>query len=179
MSDVYLFATKDDWLNVFQPVESAGPLLYVLSDTYPERNFLTFYAGADLPNLGRATSDAYISCQSFLVTDRRVQIRPRAVRARDGIERFYVDQLHNPDTVEITLGGVLTEGVLISGRVATVSESPASRALMRRFESTLRRHFIKIKAFLVGPGARGLLNGGWRLTTAAQSPRLYDLSEGP
>ncbi|NUN48054.1 MAG: hypothetical protein HUU15_04400 [Candidatus Brocadiae bacterium] len=103
-------------------------------------------------------------------------MRTRPVTASDGVTRFYVDQLANPETIEVQMGGRFREGVLIGGRVATVSEAMESQVLYRRFRSALRRHFTRVRAFLVGPSAHRRLLSGWRLTTAAHSPMEFDLA---
>src|SRR6266581_4394341 len=137
-------------------------------------DYETFTAGAELPNLGKASSDSAINSDSFLVAGRPVPIKMRRVKAAAGAERLYVDQLDNPDTVVLTPGGIWGTDIVLHGRVTTVSESGASQELMKEFHGTFRRRFTKIKAFFVGPKAVVLLEAGKRLTISAQSPRDFD-----
>jgi hypothetical protein len=119
---------------------------------------------------------ASVECPYYLASTSPAEFQPRSVTAVDGVTRFYFDQRENPQTIEVCMGGQWGEGIIIGGRVATVSESPESLALMRRFERALRRQFVRVRSDLVGPEARRRLSAGWRLTSAAHSPTLYDLA---
>lgn len=176
MSSFQIFAADDDWLLVFGSVEAAGAVSYVAAGAFTADRLTRFARGADIPDRGRATARAAVECPYYLAAASPGTLRTRPVTARDGVTRFYVDQRDNPLTVEVCLGGQWEEGVLISGRVATVSDAAESRALYRRFGNSLRRHFVRVRAYLVGPAAHGRLMAGWRLTAAAHSPRAYDLS---
>jgi hypothetical protein len=50
-----------------------------------------------------------------------------------------------------------------------------ARRLQRTFDTAIRKHFVKISAFFVGPAAEALLDSGCRLTAAEQSPPEFDL----
>jgi hypothetical protein len=103
-----------------------------------------------------------------------VNVRP--IKATIGVERYCVDQLSNPDSITFTPAGVWSPDVVLHGRVATVSESPISQALMKRFNSAFRAQFTKVQAFWIGHNARALFDAGKRLTLSAQSPRDFDLT---
>lgn len=175
MKQLQFYAADGDLLPVLQAVESVGPLKYVRFGNFTAQNVEAFSAGSDLPNLGKATSESAISSESFLVCEPEVRIDVRRLPGADGIERFCVDQLANPDTVTLTPGGIWTQDILLYGRVATASESKASQALMRRFAGAIKKQFTKIKAVYVGRKALEMLNAGKRLTLAAQSPAEFDL----
>src|SRR5262249_18351001 len=66
--------------------------------------------------------------------------------------------------------------VLLHGDIGTISSSPISRKLMRRFEGAIKKRFSKIGSYYyVGPRALELLKSGARLTAAEQCPREHDL----
>lgn len=176
MGSLNIFAANDDWLPVFDSVEAAGALAYAAAGVSQVDRVSTFRRGADLPNRGRATARASVECAYYLATSSVAGFRTRAVTAADGVRRYYLDQRENEQTVEVCPGGAWEDRVLISGRVATASEAPESVALFRRFDRALRRHFVRVRAYWVGPEARRRLIAGWRLTTAAHSPRTYDLA---
>ena len=174
MKQIHFYALKEDLLPVLEAVERGGPLKYVRMGQSSTPNYESFAHGAGIPNLGNASSDSASSGQSFLVAGRDVPVNVRAINAA-GVERYAIDQLVNPDTVTLTPGGIWGEDVVLSGRVATVSNSAPAQELMKRFNSAFKEHFSKVKAFSVGPKAFALLSAGKRLTSSAQSPREYDL----
>src|SRR5262249_29500559 len=134
-----------------------------------------FDCGAQLPNLGRATAHSSVGCETYLVCNRETPVKLRRFQTVHGTT-ICVDQLVNPDTVGFTPAGILNEGIVLHGRVATVSDSKPAQDLMRRFHSAIKKSFAKIKAFYVGPNARALWERGARLTISAQSPREFDLT---
>jgi hypothetical protein len=203
MKHLLFFAIKDDLLPVLQAFEATKPVKYIRTDTLTTCNYVCFERGAAIPNLGNASNASAIGCESFLVCERGIEINlrrlkpltnadidrrsiliggqeiavnPQPLNPIVGLERFAIDQLVNPDTVVFTPGGVWNEEILLHGRIATASESDASQNLMKRFQSALKKHFTKIKAFYVGPGALALLKSGKRLTASEQSPREFDLT---
>lgn len=176
MGSLNLFAAGDDWLPVFTDVETSGAVEYVAAGVSPVDRLRTYRRGADLPDRGRSMARASVECPYYLASASQIGLRTRAVTATDGVTRFYIDQRENPHTIEVSMGGQWQDGILISGRIATASEAAESVALLRRFERVLRRRFVRVRAYLVGPEARQLLGAGWRLTAAAHSPRVYDLT---
>lgn len=67
--------------------------------------------------------------------------------------------------------------MIIAGRIATISDSAASQALMRLSTSLIKKYFTRVRAYWVGPEALKQLRDGKRLSMAEQSPALYDLKE--
>lgn len=177
-----IFATKDDWIAVFATVESRVKVAYVAAGAFQEAALTVYGAGRSLPSLGQSPSPNAVSGPKYLVTMNADEVRMRPVTARDGVTRFYVDQMLNPGTIALSPGGIWGQQVLLSGRIVTISDSAQSQSLQRRYEAAVRRHFTKIRAYWVGDSARELLQAGWRLTAAVQAPRASDLAvpgEGP
>jgi hypothetical protein len=179
MKQVLFFATREDLLRVIETVESRIELKFARSGIAAVPHVDIFMHGSDIPDLGKATAASAIACASFLAWTPEVSLRTRHVKRPGGTECFAIDQLENPDTIEFSPGGIWNDDVLLHGRVATVSESPASQALMKRFGAAIKKHFVKIKAFYVGPQAKVMLDAGKRLTISAQSPREFDLALSP
>ncbi|XVJ59925.1 MAG: hypothetical protein HEQ23_11200 [Tepidisphaera sp.] len=88
---------------------------------------------------------------------------------------YVLDQLHNPDTVVLTPAGMWKDDVLLHGLVSTVSDSPIAKEIMKLFAAAIKKQFVKVRSFWVGPDALALLKRGKRLTIAAQSPAEFDL----
>jgi hypothetical protein len=179
MKLIHFFALKDDLLPMLEAVECDDPLKYVRTGNCLSPDFNEFLNGADIPTLGKASAESAIGCESFLVTPRTLPVILRPIKATGGTERYCMDQLINPDTVEFIPAGVWSDEIVLNGRVGTVSDSAVSQELMKRFNSAIRKQFTKIKAFWVGANALTLLNAGKRLAGAAQSPREFDLTTGP
>lgn len=179
MKQIYFFGLKEDLLPMLALVESKGALKYVRTGNFlgdqVNDSVVTFGAGAELPNLGKATADQWTGCDSFLVSDPTTPINLRALQAIGG-DRVCLDQLENPDSIVFNPGGVWSDDVVLNGCIGTASESQVSQTLMKRFQAAIKKSFTKVKAFYVGPNALKLLESGIRLAGAVQSPRELDLS---
>ena len=151
IKQVYFYATKDDLLPVLRSVEQVGALKYVLAGNFTVPELQSYSHGEEIPQFGKANSSTAGSCDTFLVYMADTPITVESFKGTKGEDRFCVDQLLNPDTVGFTPAGQWNEEILLHGRVATVSESQASQALMKRFQAAIRKHFVKIRAFYVGP----------------------------
>jgi hypothetical protein len=178
MAPIQFFALKDNLLPVLGAVERDGPLKYIRMGAYTEPKQEVFHRGADLPTLGKATSESASTSQSFLVCEADVPVSMRPVAFHAGGTNYHIDQLSNPDTITFTPGGLWTEEIVLYGRFATVSASfsEPTKRLMSRFRDQIKRHFVRVKAYYVGPNALGLLKAGKRLTIAEQSPHDFDLT---
>jgi len=175
MKQIGFFALKDDILPVLKDFEATAAVKYVSTGAFNSPNYSIFSQGTALPNLGTATSASTINCTSFLVCVADAEVNLRALSSIDGKNRLSIDQLNNPDTITFSAGGLWNNEILLHGRVATASQSKLSQALMRRFQAALRKRFVKLKAFYVGPQALAFLKDGRRLTISAQSPQEFDL----
>jgi hypothetical protein len=175
MSSIYFFATREDWLPVIRAVEAGEALKYVSTETSPAPHFKTYSSAADIPTLGRATSESGVTSDSYLVM--LASLEPQSRQAgHPGREVWYLmDQLINPDTLTFIPAGVWNGDVLLSGSLDTAWDTDISKALMKRFQKEIRRRFKKIKSDWVGPEAERWLDAGKRLTGAQQQPREYDL----
>ena len=171
-AQIRFFATANDLVPVLESIEIENKIKYVKlgrNETPAVESFLTVTA---LPNLGRASNESSINCDSFLICRQNESIRARQVVGH----AFVIDQLLNPETVAFSPGGLWGSDTLLHGRFATASETMFSAALLKLIGSKFRKRFKKIKAFYVGNEAEQMLDGGRRLTIAAQSPRELDLS---
>jgi len=176
MKRIEFYAALDDVLGVLQAVERVQLLQYVQMGFSDTRKGVRFDSAADLPHLGMADHGSGISCESYLVTTRSVKIRERGIALDDGRHVFALDQLLNPDTVTLTPAGLWGNECVLSGRVATVSDTPLAQKLMRQFDSAFKKSFVRIKAYRVGPQALAFHKDGRRLTSSDQSPRDFDLA---
>ncbi|MGA2497789.1 MAG: hypothetical protein ABSH20_08615 [Tepidisphaeraceae bacterium] len=106
-----------------------------------------------------------------------LDVRVRVYNLVTGERIGVIDQLANNDSVTLCAGGRRPDNVVIDGDMGTAWKSDFSDSLLRDFASALRKQFVKVKAYWVGPKALAILRSGGRLTHALQSPPLYDLKE--
>lgn len=177
-SPLHFFAANGDLLPVLAAVESQHPIKYVRMKPNSTGALTVFPTALGLPDLGRAAAPDTNGCERYLVTGRDRAIAPRKVVSNDGTVWFAIDQMVNPNTVEVSLGGLWNDEIVISGRITTVSETAYADVLMRAYRNAVQKHFVRVRAFWVGPKAGALLDAGKRLTMAVQSPREYDLAPG-
>jgi hypothetical protein len=176
MSQSQFFATKEDLVNLLRAIEIKGSLKYVSAGRSLTPDFECFSRGEDIPKLGIATFASSSNCDGFLVSEPGVETKVGLVNQSNGIKNYYINQLINPDTVVFWPGGMWTQDILLMGSVGTASDSEASRRLMRRFHTTIKKYFARTRnGYYVGPAARKLLESGKRLTIAEQSPPEFDL----
>jgi hypothetical protein len=180
MKQIHFHALKEDLLPALSAVESKGPVKYVLMGNFLWKDMKdgldVINCGEGIPNLGKATSESWVNCDTYLVCEQSTTIKMERFKGNTGVERVCIDQLMNPDTVTFNAGGMWKKDVNLQGRVATVSDSEAAQDLMKRFHRAIKKNFVRIRAFYVGPMALALMQRGARLTMAEQCPREYDLT---
>jgi hypothetical protein len=177
MSRLYFFATGADLLLVLRQLESKFDIKYVeenrLRGTVPD----IWNTIDNLPSLGMATGDQEIACDSYLVMSADAKVSVHSSVMVDDEMRYDVHQLSNPDSVLLRLGGFWKDGSLISGHFITSSEQEFPRKLINFLRTRVKKSFVRVQAFWVGPEALVRLRNGMRLCTAIQSPPEYDLRE--
>ncbi|WCM18263.1 hypothetical protein NDK50_12360 [Paraburkholderia bryophila] len=110
-----------------------------------------------------------------LIADVAAEIRPITRKIGDRQVTAY-EAGNCSECIELNVGGVFSEGILINGLVEVWIDSDASRKLMRLFATTIRKEFrLKIKAFWIGREAHELLKQGWRLTQNVDAAPFVDL----
>jgi hypothetical protein len=172
----HFFATADDLLLIFSKVEARRNVLYTPTGHIDKAEVASYRHGSELPTLREpAASESAVNCPSYLITKAEQPIVLRELTPFGGGSCWAVDQLLNLDSAVLSHGGMFEGKLLLHGRVATAAKSSVAKSLQRSFESQIRSNFSKIKAFYVGRQAEELLDSGFRLTSAAQSPPEYDL----
>jgi len=179
MTQRHFFATLDDLLPVFERAEGKLDLSYTLAGLGKSPHVTTSQAGVSLPSLRLPAESSATDCATYLVMPRGLPVNVRPISQRAGGILYAVDQLVNPDSITLTHGGLFAPEVLISGRIATVSNTPSAKAIQSAFSNAIGKLFTRINAFWVGPLAAEMLARGFRLTQAVQSPLEYDLRGEP
>jgi len=172
----FFFATADDLLPVLLRVEAKHAVVYTLCEHLHEPRADHYRTVRDLPTLFRPQPFASaVAGPAYLVTEAGTEVVLRQFSGYEGNDRWAVDQLANPDSTVLRHGGLFKENVLLPGEVRTSSKTAAAQRLQRAFDDAIRKHFVKVQAFYVGPAAEVLLDAGCRLTAAEQSPPEFDL----
>jgi hypothetical protein len=173
----FFFATADDLLPVLLGVEEGLNVQYTQMGHIPSRDHVsTFTSARDLPTLfAPAQHESSVAGPMYLIMNSAAPIKLRELTPYRGQDRWAIDQLENPDSTIMRHGGLYDGRILLRGEIRTASRSPVASKLQRRFDAAIRKAFVKIKACYVGKGAEKLLDSGYRLSVAAQSPKELDL----
>ncbi len=164
------FASGTDLLPVLEQVERKHRITYVAAGLFTSSSSARIELGAALTAFDRDTDVGY------LVTPATVEVQVRPVPQRSGGILYAVDELANPLSITLRLGGMVDTSVLLPGVVGTGSKEGQSVVLHRAFVSAIGKYFKRVQSYWVGPTALTLLAQGVRLTHSAKAPREYDLA---
>lgn len=172
----FFFATPEDLLPVLLSVEVRHRLSYTRTGHVDKPSVESFQTAKDLPTLFQpAPFESAIVNPAYLVTESATDVVLRQLSPYEGRERWAVDQLSNHDSIVLRHGGFYGDRLLLNGEVRSAYKTSVAIRLQRAFDAAIRKHFVKIKAFYVGKQAEALLDSGYRLTAAQQSPPEFDL----
>lgn len=172
------FATIEDVENSIRYIESMIDIQYSKTGLQDSKNIPTYKSLFDAPSIGVTFSGDWNRIDNFLITKKTTSLNIRKVNQRTGGTKYTVDQMDNPKSIEMKLGGIYKEkeNVLVAGRISTISEDSDSNELYKLFVNILKKEFKKIGSFYVGKIAEEKLKMGWRLVTNEKSPKEYDLT---
>src|SRR4051812_47589780 len=174
----HFYALPEDLLVVFAAIEKDRQLRYTPMGVFEDSTVPSVQNGALLPTLrDPPPSTSAISGHRYLVTRHEVVPSARRISLSTCGTRYAIDQLNNPDSMELLPGSWHSSRAILYGRVGTCSESATSRQLFSYFKRAIGKHFRKINAFWVGPQAETAWKQGARLTGGLSSPPENDLRE--
>jgi hypothetical protein len=108
--------------------------------------------------------------------ERGADITVEEVPQEKGGVLYDISLVENPTTFAFKPAGQFGDKTIIVGSVDTATGDPTSIARCKWFWRGLSKGFKKVQGYYyVGPEAYRLLNQGWRLTAATQSPPEFDL----
>jgi hypothetical protein len=172
----FFYATADDLLPVLLNVEAKRAVVYTRCGHIHEPRTDHCQTARNLTTLFKPQPfESAVGGPAYLVTEAGNEVVLRQLSQYEGKDRWAVDQLANPDSTVLRHGGFYKDNVLLSGEVRTAYKTTVAQRLQRAFDAAIRKHFVKIRAFYVGPAGEGLLDAGCRLTAAEQCPPEYDL----
>lgn len=114
---------------------------------------------------------------TLLVTPSELGVEAKRIDAAEGV-RFAVDELLNPHSATLKLGSSPSPSILTPGSIGTTASDGSGVKIVRAFEKELKRRFVRLKAYWVGPEAYRMFSAGARLTLSEQSPPQFDLVAG-
>lgn len=172
------FALLKDIENIIQEFESMIEIQYYKTGLLDSKSIPTYNSVFDVPNVGFTLSGDWNRIDNYLISKKSAFLNIREIAQRTGEMKFAVDQMNNPKSIELKLGGIYKEkeNVIVAGRVATISEDSDSLELFKLLSNKIKKEFKKIGTFYVGESAEQKLKEGWRLVTNEKSPREYDLA---
>lgn len=173
---VNVYATREDWRELLSVVESAMPVFYVKGGAVAHADPIE--SVNQIEGLGRSETGNSMSDPSYLCVDRGSDVRMRRVPQRNGGELCFVDQMENPNTLNLRFGGEFPGSILIAGQVGTVSTARWSAEAFGLVRSRMSKSFQGVQSYCLGREATVLFRQGWRLTSDVRSPETYDLRIG-
>jgi len=175
---IMFFTLLVDIEHILREIEATVDVCYYKTGLFDSKNIPIYNSIFDSPNIGIAISGDWNRIDNYLVSKIKTSLNIREVPQRTGEIRFAVDQMKNPKSIEMKLGGIYPkkENVIVAGRIATISEDSDSNELFKLFSTKIKKSFKKIGTFYVGKMAAEKLKTGWRLVTNEKSPREYDLA---
>jgi len=168
----------EDIEKTIRDFESLIEIQYYRTGLLDSKNIPTYNSLFEAPNIGVALSGDWNRVDNYLITKKSTQLNIREVPQRTGEIKFAIDQMNNPKSIELKLGGIFKEkeNVIVGGRIATISEDSDSLELYKLLSTKIKKEFKNIGAFYVGKSAEEKLKIGWRLVTNEKSPKEYDLA---
>jgi hypothetical protein len=162
---------RDDLYVLFSLVEATSEFTYALMENFDSADPRPSYTTArELPSLGQATSYASIGSSAYLVVRRAQRVNPEIIGAR-----VVIDQLANPHSIRLILGGLFSPLILLEGVVDTCSSTPESRSIHAEWRKAMLEVWTKRGPHLLGAGALAMLRDGGRLLQDSRSTPEYDL----
>jgi hypothetical protein len=155
--------------------------MYVRSDELrPDPKFEPKASLVDWEALGKNVTGDHVTGYSFLVFRAGSRVSARRVHEGGwtrGKVRYTLDQLQNPESISVRLGGIFdSQKVLVCGHIGTASDSAVSITLYKAFAKAIVKGFQKVRNYHVGPEAIRLMDEGYRMVTVSVgSPPEWDL----
>jgi hypothetical protein len=169
MPERRVYATREDWLEVFATIEAEAPLKYVALGVYSTAEVPVFRSGAAIPDLGEAADGEKVAGSSFMVISGNSRYRAERVPQNAGGVFFFAEATNNKSII-FQPGGRFKKRYLIEGEIVHTYKTPEARELYRRFTVAMRSKFKRVSGAYLGLHALALQKEGIILTYSVKSP---------
>lgn len=175
-SRIHFFAVKEDWFPIFEYVEKKHPVVYTATGSKQMRNPNPprFLEGKALPNLGLASFEQCIACDSYMISPFPNVLQVAEGFTFDGKARYDLFSSMHLEAIRLIHAGRWKD-IVIAGLIDTMGKGAKAQALMNAFHTAMKKSSTRVNAYWVGPQAHAEWLQGRRLTGAEQSPAEYDL----
>jgi hypothetical protein len=174
VTQLHFYATRADLLTVLTALESTETIKYVQAGYSSSDDFPVFYSAEDIETLGTTQAESWNSATRYLVMGKHETLNIERTVFEDRI-RFGVYPGINATSIGLSPSGVLRDGFLIYGRIASLDLTDESKRLQRKLARIFKKRFKRVGYAHVGNEAFELLKAGWRLSQAVQNPPEYAL----
>ena len=174
---IMFFSLKEDMEPIIKNIEKLFEVQYYKSGLFDSNKVSAYPSVFSIQDFGFTAFGNWINSDSFLILPKTVTLNVRDVSQRKGGVMYAIDQMTNPQSVELNLGGIYLEkpNVLVAGWIATISGDSFSIDLFKAFSSSIKKEFVKKNDFFVGKEAKNKLQSGWRLVLDVRRSGEYDL----
>lgn len=118
-----------------------------------------------------------VQANTFLITSANATLHSREIRMQDGTGvKIVIDELRNPDAIEILLGGEAGSATLVTTTLRTRGLTSSAKELFKTWKKFVLKNSVKVGAnYYVMSGAYEKLSLGWRLTPGIGYSQDLDL----
>lgn len=166
---ITFYAEQQDLRQLITAFEATTQCHYYEAGAFETSRIPTYTSLLDIPTLGTARTGDWNHATRLLLLPIGATLATRTVPQRAGGVRYFIDQLVNPQSMLLTLGGTFQPGVLIASGASTLATDAASLALYGSWAKLVKK-FKRVAYAYVGHQAHAHLQGGWRLVTSIASP---------
>lgn len=177
-SSIEFYADKNDLGHLFSLFNESHDYKYIQSmSALGEKNIETKDSSTLLDFLVSQSSPNQTNV--FLCAEATTEIvtMPINMKTEKGV-KLKVDQVFNPDSSEILLGGQVDEGLIVNTTLRTTGESAAAKKIFKNLKKIIVKNSTKIKSFYVLPSALEKFENGIRLAQGKDFHPDYDLKKG-
>ena len=174
---VEFFADQEDLISFLEKLNGAGEFIY--TKTISEVNELNaqFNDASNMTDF-MVSHESPIQVNCFLVTNSCEPLNERKIKMTDGSGiKTAIDQLYNPNSIEVKLGGEAAPETLVTTVIRTTGETKESKELFKVVKKLVVNNGKKVGSnYYVFPKALRKLELGWRLTPGIDSPPQMNLT---
>lgn len=172
------FATAGDVQPIIQSIEESKSLAYYEAGLFDSQTQVLYSSLVATPTFDKPVAKAAVHCTRYMVLASPASLRIRTIPQKAGGCKYAVDQLINPESLIIQLGGVHQEGVLISSSIGATLPCRFTTSLTSAYRHRFNKNFRKMTTGIyIGSEAEHLSSQGWRLTDAVNQPQEYDIQK--